>query len=152
MPDLVLIDGGRGQLNAALAALATLGVEETAIVGLAKREEEIYVPQIPTPLRLRRDDPGLQLLQRLRDEAHRFAVAHHRRRRSARTLRSEIEDLPGIGPRRRRALLDRFGSLEGVRRASLTELQSALGGNLGARIHAALHDGNEDPPPPPSTA
>ena len=116
MPDLILIDGGRGQLNAALEALAELGVEETPVVGLAKREEEIYLPQRPEPLRLARNDAALQLLQQIRDEAHRFAVDRHRRRRSRRQLASGLEAVPGIGPRRRRKLLRRFGSLEGVRR------------------------------------
>ncbi|HYX25565.1 MAG TPA: excinuclease ABC subunit UvrC, partial [Thermoanaerobaculia bacterium] len=93
MPDLILIDGGRGQLNAALAALAELGVEETAIVSLAKREEEVYLPELPEPLRLGRDDAGLRLLQEVRDEAHRFAVSRHRARRSARTLHSRLDEL-----------------------------------------------------------
>jgi len=138
MPDLVLIDGGRGQLNAALAALATLGVEETPIVGLAKREEEIYLPDLPEPLRLPRHDAGLQLLQQIRDEAHRFAVSRHRGRRSARTLHSRLDDVPGIGPRRRRALLERFGSLAGVRAASLAELEAAVGAKLAARLYREL--------------
>ncbi|MDH3403949.1 MAG: excinuclease ABC subunit UvrC [Acidobacteriota bacterium] len=138
MPDLILVDGGRGQLNAALEALAELGVEETPVAGLAKREEEIYLPATPEPLRLERDDPGLLLLQRIRDEAHRFAVDRHRRRRSKRALGSRLDDLPGIGSHRRKALLQRFGSLEGVRQATLGELQDAVGPLLGQRIHAAL--------------
>jgi excinuclease ABC subunit C len=138
MPDLILIDGGRGQLNAALEALTILGVEETPIVSLAKREEEIYVPALPEPLRLPRDDQGLRLLQEVRDEAHRFAVAKHRGRRSRSTLRSRLDDLKGIGPRRRRFLLDRFGSLEGVRKASREELRDALGGVVGDRVFDEL--------------
>lgn len=139
MPDLILVDGGRGQLNVALEALAALGVEETPIVGLAKREEEIYLPERPTPLRLPRDEPGLQLLQQIRDEAHRFAVDRHRRRRSKRTLTSRLDQLAGVGPRRRRQLLQRFGSLAGVKEAPLEELQSALGPVVGRKIFAALH-------------
>ncbi|MEM8930909.1 MAG: excinuclease ABC subunit UvrC, partial [Acidobacteriota bacterium] len=108
MPDLILIDGGRGQLNAALEALSVLGVDETAVVGLAKREEEIYLPDRPEPLRLPREDPGLQVLMQIRDESHRFAVSRHRRRRQASTLRSRLDDVPGIGPKRRRELLTRF--------------------------------------------
>ena len=138
MPDLILIDGGRGQLNAALAALATLGVEETPIVGLAKREEEIYVPGLPEPLRLPRADVGLRLLQEVRDEAHRFALRRHRGRRSARVLRSSLDDLVGIGPRRRKQLLDHFGTAERVRAARLDELAAVLGAALGARVHAQL--------------
>jgi excinuclease ABC subunit C len=140
MPDLVLIDGGRGQLNAALEALAQLGVEETPIVGLAKREEELYLPERPDPLRLPRTDPGLQLLQRLRDEAHRFAVSRHRRRRSKETLRSRLDDIPGIGPRRRKALLRRFGSVEGARAAPLAELAEVIGPAVAQRLFAALRE------------
>jgi excinuclease ABC subunit C len=138
MPDLILVDGGRGQLNAALEALAVLGVEETPIVGLAKREEEVYRPELPGPLRLPRDHTGLQLLQQVRDEAHRFAVSRHRGRRSKRTLRSRLDDIPGIGPRRRKLLLQRFGSLDAVRAATLEEVQATLGPSLGERVHAAL--------------
>lgn len=138
LPDLILVDGGRGQLNVALAALAELGVEETPIVGLAKREEELYLPDRPEPLRLRRDDAGLQLLMRIRDEAHRFAVSRHRRRRSKRTLTSRLDEIPGIGPRRRKLLVQRFGSVEGARQAGLAELQAALGAKVGERVYLAL--------------
>ncbi len=139
MPDLVLIDGGRGQLNAALQALTGLGVEETPLVGLAKREEELYLVDHPEPLRLPRSHPGLRLLQQIRDEAHRFAVTRHRRRRSKRHLGSRLDQLPGIGPRRRKLLLRRFGSLAGVLAASPDELAEALGPALGPRIHRHLH-------------
>ncbi|MEL7060758.1 MAG: excinuclease ABC subunit UvrC [Acidobacteriota bacterium] len=135
MPDLIVIDGGRGQLNAALAALDRLGVEETPIVGLAKRDEELYLPATPQPMRLPRDDPGLQLLQQIRDESHRFAVSRHRRRRKASTLRSRLDDVAGVGPKRRRELLTRFGSLEGVRRASEAELIDAVGPKLGRQLY-----------------
>jgi excinuclease ABC subunit C len=145
MPDLILIDGGRGQLNAALAALAELGVEETPVVALAKREEELYVPARPEPLVLERSDPGLKLLQQVRDEAHRFAVSRHRRRRSRATLKSRLDDLAGVGPRRRNALLTHFGSLEGVRGASLAELRQVVGPVVGTRIHQQLHgDGSAE--------
>jgi excinuclease ABC subunit C len=139
MPDLILIDGGRGQLNAALSALAELGVEETAVVALAKREEEVYVPGVPEPLRLGRDDAGLRLLQQVRDEAHRFAVSRHRRRRSARTLKSRLDELAGVGPRRRKLLIQRFGSVDGVRAAALPELQEVLGPATGSKVFAQLH-------------
>jgi len=139
MPDLILIDGGRGQLNAALAALTELGVEETSVVSLAKREEEIYTPEAPVPLRLGRDDAGLRLLQEVRDEAHRFAVSKHRARRSARTLHSKLDELAGVGPRRRKLLIQTFGSVQGVREASLDDLQKALGPSMGRRIFAQLH-------------
>ena len=139
MPDLVLIDGGRSQLNAALQALTKLGVEETPVVALAKREEELYLPPRPAPLRLPRKDAGLQLLQQVRDEAHRFAVSRHRRRRQKRTLVSRLDQLAGIGPGRRRLLLQRFGSFSGVQRATREELQGALGPATGGRVHDQLH-------------
>ncbi|MDA8018013.1 MAG: excinuclease ABC subunit UvrC [Thermoanaerobaculia bacterium] len=138
MPDLILIDGGRGQLNAALEALSVLGVEETPVVGLAKREEELYLPGRPMPLRLERSDPGLQLLQEIRDESHRFAVARHRRRRKKATLRSRLDEIPGIGPKRRRQLLTRFGSAAGVAAASQDELAPILGPKLAMRVSTQL--------------
>ena len=138
MPDLILIDGGRGQLNAALAALSELGVEETPIVGLAKREEELYLPERPTPLRLPRQDFGLRLLQQVRDESHRFAVDRHRRRRKAKTLGSRLEKLRGVGAKRRRLLLRRFGSVAGVEAASRDELAEVLGSKLGGQVFDQL--------------
>jgi len=144
MPDLVLIDGGRGQLNAALEALVELGVEETPVLGLAKREEEIYLPERPEPLKLPRHDPGLQLLQEIRDEAHRFALSRHRRRRRSRTLRSRLDEVRGIGPRRRKKLLARFGSAAGVAQATLDELTGELGPKLAETIFAELHSGDSE--------
>jgi excinuclease ABC subunit C len=152
MPDLILIDGGRGQLNAAMVALAALGVEETPVVSLAKREEEVYVPGRPEPLRLRRDDAGLRLLQEVRDEAHRFAVSRHRRRRSARTLTSRLDALSGIGPRRRKLLLTRFGSAEGVRKATVEELQAALGPLTGRKVFEQLRSTDAAAEPSPAIA
>ncbi|HEV2720067.1 MAG TPA: excinuclease ABC subunit UvrC [Thermoanaerobaculia bacterium] len=139
LPDLILIDGGRGQLNAALAALKKLGIEEMPIAGLAKREEEIYVPEREEPIRLERRDPALQLLQMVRDETHRFAVSSHRRRRSKRILHSELDDLPGIGEKRRRLLIERFGSVSGVKQASMQDLMNVLGRNVGQRLYDELH-------------
>ncbi len=144
MPDLILIDGGRGQLNAALEALDLLGVGETAVVGLAKREEEVYMPDRPEPLRLPRNNPGLQLLQEVRDEAHRFAVSRHRRRRKARTLRSRLDSLRGVGARRRRLLLRRFGSITGVEQAKPEELAETLGPKLGQAVFDQLHASEDD--------
>jgi len=139
LPDLILIDGGRGQLNAAQAALNELGVEEIPIAGLAKREEEIYVPDRDEPLRLDRHDPALQLLQMVRDETHRFSVSSHRRRRSKRTLRSELDDLPGIGEKRRRLLIERFGSVSAVKQASAQDLINVLGRKVGQGLWDELH-------------
>jgi len=135
-PDLLLVDGGRGQLNAALEALAALGLEEIPVVGLAKRAEEVFVPGRAEPLRLPASDPGLQLLQRLRDEAHRFALARHRRRRSREALASRLEEIPGIGPRRRQLLLRRHGSAAGVAAASEAELAATVGPVLAARLRS----------------
>lgn len=141
-PDLILIDGGRGQLNAALAALAKLGIEDVPIAGLAKREEEIYLPHLEEPIRLARTDPGLQLLQMIRDETHRFAVSSHRRRRTKRTLRSELDDLSGIGTKRRKLLLEHFGSLSSVRQASVHDLAKVLGPKVGQAVFEQLHAGS----------
>jgi excinuclease ABC subunit C len=139
MPDVILIDGGRGQLNAAMKALSELGVEETPIVGLAKREEELYLPDHPEPLVLDRRDPGLQLLQKVRDEAHRFAITRHRRRRSKRMLSTKFDELIGVGSRRRQLLVRRFKSFSGLERASRSEIQSVLGVKVGSGIYDQLH-------------
>jgi excinuclease ABC subunit C len=138
LPDLILIDGGRGQLNAALTALNRLGMEAT-VAGLAKREEEIYLPDREEPMRLKRHDPALQLLQMIRDETHRFAVSSHRRRRSKRTLRSELDELAGVGAKRRRLLLEHFGSLSAVRQASRHDLAKVLGPRIGQTVYEQLH-------------
>lgn len=126
-PDLVLIDGGKGQLSAAYEALESIGLGNLVAVGIAKKEEVLFARHRPDPVVLRESDPALLLIQRIRDEAHRFAVAFHRRARSMRDLRSELDAVPGIGPRRRRALLTAFGSLAGVRRATREELASVVG-------------------------
>jgi excinuclease ABC subunit C len=127
LPDLMLIDGGKGQLAAAGAALAALEVAGVQLASLAKRQEEVYLPDRGDPLRLPRRSPALRLLQRLRDEAHRFAITFNRGRRRARTVTSELLTVPGIGPARRRALLERFGSLAGVRLASVEEVATVPG-------------------------
>jgi excinuclease ABC subunit C len=139
LPDLILIDGGRGQLNAALTALGKLGIEEILIAGLAKREEEIYLPDREETIRLERHDPALQLLQMVRDETHRFAVSSHRRRRRKRTLHSELDDLPGIGDKRKRLLLERFGSVSAIKQASAQDLSNVLGRKVGQVLWDELH-------------
>jgi excinuclease ABC subunit C len=126
-PDLIVIDGGKGQLSAAYEALEALGLANLVAVGLAKREELVFTRDHADPLVLPADDPALLLLQRIRDEAHRFAVTFHRQRRARRDLTSELDTIPGIGPRRRRQLLQRFGSLTGVRRATREELEPVVG-------------------------
>ena len=127
LPDLMVIDGGKGQLGAALEAARGLGCDQLPIVSLAKREEEVFIPGRADGLRLSRRSPGLKLLQRIRDEAHRFAVSYSRGRRARRTLSSELLTIPGIGPNRRRALLERFGSLAGVRTATAMEIAALPG-------------------------
>ena len=127
LPDLMVIDGGRGQLGAAQKALADLAVTGIQLASLAKREEEVFLPDEAASIRLPRRSPSLRLLQRARDEAHRFAVTYSRARRSARTVTSELLNVPGVGPTRRRALLERFGSLAGVRLASADEIAAVPG-------------------------
>jgi excinuclease ABC subunit C len=126
MPDLVVVDGGRGQLQAALTALDRIGVE-LPVVGLAKREEEIWLPDRPEPVRLARNDPALKLIQRLRDEAHRFAIKRHRGRRGKRMRETSLTDIAGVGPTKARILLKRFGSLAGLAVADPAEIASAVG-------------------------
>ena len=127
LPDLFVIDGGKGQLNAALDAMQQVGVPPVPMVSLAKREEEVFVPGRAESLRLPRRSPSLRLLQRARDEAHRFGLAYNRQRRTTRTITSELLNIPGVGPNRRRQLLERFGSLAGVKSASVAELATVPG-------------------------
>jgi len=127
LPDLVVIDGGKGQLSAALDAARQLGFEKLPMVSLAKREEEVFLPGRPDSLRLSRRGSSLRLLQRARDEAHRFGVAYNRKRRTQRTITSELLEIPGVGPARRRRLLEQFGSLAGVRSATAQELAAVPG-------------------------
>ena len=129
-----MIDGGLGQLNAALEVCREFDFPESCVVALAKREEEIYLPGHPTPLRIPRRDAGLRLLQEIRDESHRFAVSRHRRRRRKRILHTRFDEIPGVGPKRRRLLVERFGSWSGFVAAPLIELQDVLGRALGERV------------------
>ncbi len=127
LPDLAVVDGGKGQLGAAVAALAALDLADVPVVALAKKEEEVFRPGRPEPVRLDRRNRALHLLQRIRDEAHRFAVRYNRKLRSRRTIRSDLGDIPGIGPRRQTVLLRRFGSLQGVREATKEEIARVPG-------------------------
>lgn len=140
LPELVLVDGGKGQLSAAAQALERAGVPDLPLASLAKREELVFTLDRAEPLRLSRREPGLRLLQQVRDEAHRFGLQYHRKRRSRRTLRSELLDVPGVGPARQRALVKAFGSLKGVRSASVEEIASVpgIGQRLAEEIAAAL--------------
>jgi excinuclease ABC subunit C len=147
IPDLVVIDGGKGQLHAAHRALVELGIAELPLISLAKREEEIFVLDRAESVRLTRRSPALRLLQQARDEAHRFAVTFNRARRTMRTITSELLSIPGVGPTRRRALLTAFGSLEAVRNASAEDIAKVPGFSvaLGRRLLSALQP---DAPPP----
>jgi len=141
LPDLILVDGGKGQLSVALRALEEHGLSGIEVAALAKKEELVYLPGRPEPVRLPRGSQALKLLQKIRDEAHRFAIDYHRRLRGRRALASLLDSVEGIGPKRRDLLLRRFGSLEGLRRASLEELLSVPGLPRGVaeRLYKALH-------------
>ena len=135
LPDLVLIDGGRGQLSAAVAALNDLGLENQAVVAIAKKEETLFVRgREDAPVALPKDSPVLHLVQRMRDEAHRFAVSYHRKRRELRELDSELMDVPGVGEVRKKVLLRAFGSLERVKQATFDELAPYVGPKAAALI------------------
>ncbi|MGC9974996.1 MAG: excinuclease ABC subunit UvrC [Gaiellaceae bacterium] len=142
LPNLVVVDGGKPQLSAALEALGNISeTERIAVVSLAKREEEVFVPGSSKPVRLDRHSPGLQLLQRLRDEAHRFAVGYHRQRRSSESFGSLFDELRGVGPARRRAILAHFGSPERFLAASAEELAAVPGlpEKTARQVYAQLH-------------
>jgi excinuclease ABC subunit C len=138
-PALVVVDGGRGQLGVAMNVLDRAGLEIPA-VGLAKRLEEVYLPGQPEPLQIPRGSEALFVLQHLRDEAHRFAITYHRKKRARRALASPLDDVPGIGPTRKRALLRRFGSLTRLRQATVEEIEGTpgIGAEMARTIHEAL--------------
>ena len=136
MPDLVLVDGGKGQLGAAVDALEELGLGDQPTASLAKKEELIFVRGREEEVALPRSSPVLQLVQRVRDEAHRFAIGFHRQTRSKRTLHSEVDDIPGVGPAKRRKLLSVFGSVRGIRGATEAELAAVVGRATAARVRA----------------
>jgi excinuclease ABC subunit C len=141
LPDLVLIDGGRGQLGAAVSALARVGLPMLPVVSIAKREEELFLQGEAEPVRLERNSPALQLVQRIRDEAHRFAVTRHRSRRSRRTLRTELTELPGIGPATAKKLLREFGSLKAVRDADYESWRRVVGSRVADSLASRYREG-----------
>lgn len=145
VPELIVVDGGRGQLNAARAAAAEVGASDIAFVSLAKRDEEVYLPDRPRPLRLARTSSALRLLQRMRDEAHRFAHDYNRRLRGKRTLSSRLSQVPGVGPKRQRALLTKFGSVRAIGHADPEELASVPGVSeaLAARVLEHLRSSSD---------
>jgi excinuclease ABC subunit C len=141
LPNVVVIDGGPGQLSAGLRALEGFRERGVTVVSLAKRIEEVFVPGRAEPIRLDHDTPELQLLQRVRDEAHRFAISHHRIRRDRAMTASVLDELPGIGPARKRVLLKHFGSPEAVLGASREELEGVPGlpGKTARELYGFLH-------------
>ena len=144
-PDLLLIDGGKGQLSSAVEALQTLGIQDQPVIGLAKRLEEVFLPGLSDPQNIPKTSASLRLLQGLRDESHRFAITYHRKLRQKRTLTSELDDIPGVGPSRRKALLRHFGSLKRIREASVETIAAVEGisPKLAIEIHTTLH---QNPP------
>ena len=144
LPDLVVIDGGRGQLSSAYEAFASLGLSNLVAVGLAKQEELIFTRAAAEPIVLDRASPALLLLQRMRDEAHRFAVTFHRKARSRRDLQTALDGIPGVGPRRRRVLLTRFGSVANVRRATREELVPVVGAKVADAVLGHFASGRQE--------
>ena len=140
LPDLVLIDGGKGHLSAALEVLLELGVAHIPLASIAKKEEEVFIPEMADPVVLPRSSQGLYLVQRMRDEAHRFAVTYHRKLRSKKSVGSAMDEIPGIGPRRRKALLRQFGSVQAVRDAPVDHIAAVVGmtRGLAERVKASL--------------
>jgi excinuclease ABC subunit C len=140
LPDLVIVDGGKGQLNAAVGALTDVGMTDVPIAALAKEQEELFLPGNPISILLPRDSQALFLVQRIRDEAHRFAVTFHRSRRGKASIASQLDEIPGVGPKRKKALIRRFGSVKGIREATPEELATVDGINvqLAETIKASL--------------
>jgi len=127
VPDLVIVDGGKGQLSAAVGVMDDLGITDVPLTGLAKRFEELHLPGQAAPVVLPRRSQALYLVQRIRDEAHRFAITYHRDVRGKKALRSELDDIAGIGPGRKKALLKRFGSVRRIREASIDDVAATPG-------------------------
>ncbi|MDE2312130.1 MAG: excinuclease ABC subunit UvrC [Patescibacteria group bacterium] len=138
IPDLIVIDGGKGQLGAALKVLQTTSYKLLPVIGLAKRIEEIFLPGQPDSIILSHDDPALQLLQRLRDEAHRFGITYHRTLRSKQAVRSALDDVPGIGPKTKKLLKAKFGTVTKIRQASFEQLSAVVGKQLAQTLRQNL--------------
>jgi len=148
-PDLLVIDGGSAQVAAAVRALEEVGVVDVAVAGLAKRLEEVWLPGDDSPVILPRTSEGLYLLQRIRDEAHRFAITYHRKKRSAALTVSELDGIPGLGQSRRATLLRHFGSVRKLRAATVSEIAAlpGFGQRTAESVYAALHQDGQDAQP-----
>ncbi|MCP4685195.1 MAG: excinuclease ABC subunit UvrC [bacterium] len=146
-PNLVVVDGGKGQLSSALAELTSLGFSDQPVIGLAKRLEEVFVPDQSDAVTIARTSPSLLLLKRIRDEAHRFAITYNRKVRTKRTIRSALDDIPGVGPSRRVALLKKFGSVARLKKASAEQMAEVKGISpaLAEKIHKALDSQSKAP-------
>lgn len=142
LPDLVMVDGGKGQLSAAIDALVEINCPPLPVIGLAKRNEEIYLPGRSEPVVLDRHDPALRMLQALRDEAHRFAITYHRELRNKLIEQSKLDEIPGIGANRKRELLRTFGSLRALKKAApetIAEKVPGIGAELAGKIAEVLN-------------
>jgi excinuclease ABC subunit C len=135
LPDLVFVDGGKGQLHAAKKALARMGLEDLPVASLAKKEEIVYSPTHAQGLKLDRTSPALKLLQNIRDEAHRFAISYHRKKRKKKSFQSELDGIPGLGPKRKALILTKYGSLGEIKKSSVEELTKLVGKKVAAKIH-----------------
>ena len=138
LPNLILIDGGKGQLHSAYQALGELGLDDRGLASIAKREELIFVEGQEEPIHIDQSSAVLHLVQEVRDEAHRFAVTYHRKRRSMRDFASDLDDIPGIGETRRRLLLKTFGSIKRIREATIDEMTPLVGEKLARTIKERL--------------
>jgi excinuclease ABC subunit C len=138
MPDLIFVDGGKGQLNATLRALHELDIEDVAVASLAKKEETIFIPNRKNGLLLKRTSPALKLLQNIRDEAHRFAITFHRRRRIRKSFASPLDSIHGIGPKRKNALLTKYKSVEEIKRTPQDELAEIVGKKAAQSLLSSL--------------
>ncbi len=144
IPDLIVVDGGKGQLSSAVEALEDIGFYgECEIVGLAKRLEEVFLPGKPNPIMIPKKSSALKLLQKVRDEAHRFAVSFHRKKRSGRTIKTELTQINGIGEKTAKQLLNTFGSVKSVRETSLEDLQEEIGDKTGEKVFSYFHSEEE---------
>lgn len=146
LPDLIMVDGGKGQLSSAVSVLRRLGIESTPVIGLAKRLEEVFIPDQSEPLMIPRTSSGLRLLQQVRNEAHRFAVTYHRALRSRRILQTELDLIKGIGKKRAAELLEAFGSVQGVKFATEDQLADVVGPKVAEKIKEHFMEDSADEP------